>query len=129
MAYQAPKQWAHGDIPVASDMNKYSNSLNEVYSLYAGKALVPSVPVLWLGYLGTPTPSQYKYEIVHMFRWLMYVGEGNIYSADETESTALPNSAGGTGTNVFDLESVSWLAYGMRYIIKGVTVAMEVRDA
>lgn len=129
MAYQAPKQWAHGDIPVASDMNKYSNSLNEIYSLYAGKALVPSVPVLWLGHLGANSPSSYKYEIIHIYRWLIYVGEGNIYNATETESTALPNTAGSAGTNFFDLNGVSWLAYSDRYIIKGVTVAMEARDA
>lgn len=126
MAYSTPRQWAHGDTVTATEMNKYRDGLNEIYSVWAGKLLIPAVPVLWLGILGAPDASKYKYELVHKQRYLLYVGEGKLYSADETQTTTLANSAGGTGTNTYDLESVSWLSYGQRYIVKGVTVCMEV---
>lgn len=126
MAYSTPRQWQHGDTASAAEMNKYRDGLNEIYNLWAGKLLIPAVPVLWLGILGAPDASKYKYELVHKQRYILYVGEGKLYSADETQTATLANSAGGTGTNTYDLESVSWLSYGQRYIVKGVTVCMEV---
>lgn len=129
MAYSTPRQWAHGDTVNATEMNKYRDGLNEIYNVWAGKLLIPAVPVLWLGKLGGDSSANYKYELMHKQRWLIYIGEGKLYSADETQTTTLANSAGGTGTNVYDLEGVNWLSYGQRYIIKGVTVCMEVVSA
>ena len=129
MAYQTLPQWAHGDTVNAAAMNKYRDSLIAVHDIWAGKLPIPAVPVLWLGILGAPDASKYKYELMHKYRYLLYVGEGKLYSADESQTTTLANSAGGTGTNTYDLESVSWLSYGQRFIVKGVTVCMEVINA
>lgn len=129
MAYQTLPQWAHGDTVNAAAMNKYRDSLNAVRALSAGKLWIPATPVLWLGILGAPDTSKYKYELMHKYRYLIYIGEGKLYSADESETTTLANSAGGTGTNTYDLEGVNWLSYGQRYIVKGVTVCMEVGNA
>lgn len=126
MAYSVPKRWQHGNTVAAADLNKYSDGLNHIYAQvskleeFAVMAFgtygvtAPGVPVE----LATVVSSQ-----VHVWRWLVYKGAGKIFD-NAGNSTTLPDATSG-GTNIYDLDNVGWLSYGMTYYISGVEVCLE----
>lgn len=122
MAYSAPPTFAHGDYPTAANMTKLSDGLTAIYSaINSGKSvtfLVKSKDTT-LSYFSDSSPF---YVAVHVHRWLFYTGEGTLTNIAQTETTSLSDSG---GTNVYDLDSVSWLTYGMAYRITGVDFALE----
>jgi hypothetical protein len=116
MPYQVPPRPAHGDTIDAVLLNKYSDSLNAIYS---------ATPVTRLDFAVRKTMNaDTYYGYVHNRRYLYYKGSGKLYSADLSQTTALSDGSNG-GTNVYDLDSVAWLAYGAIYYATGVTAMIE----
>ena len=133
MAYAVPTVSAHGDMPTAASMNKYSDGLNAIYSgLNSGKRYICAATKRQYDTRASDTHNDAMYAQealsycvnVHLWRWLFYKGEGALKNIAETEQTPLSNDNPG-GTNVFDLDSVDWLNYGGVYEITGVTWAFE----
>lgn len=130
MAYTAPPQWAHGDIPTAANMQKYSDGLNAIYTAINGKKHIRASRLRqWLTrssdthHLGVTDALSYLLN-VHQWRWLLYQGAGTLSNVAGSETTSLPDTTNG-GTNTFDLDSVDWLNYGMIYRVNGVNFALE----
>jgi hypothetical protein len=122
MSYSAPPAFAHGDYPTAANLTKLSDGLSFIYaSLNSGKSvtfLVKSKDTT-LSYFSDSSPFNV---CVHIHRWLFYTGEGTMKNIAQTQTTSLPDAG---GTNIFDLDSVEWLTYGMPYMITGVDFALE----
>jgi hypothetical protein len=129
MAYSAPPLWEHGDIPTAADMNKYSDGLTAIYNAINGKRHAPAAR--WRQYLSASADTHFlavttdnSYCVnIHTQRFLFYGGSGQLTNLAGTETTSLPDNTG--GTNIFDLDSVGWLNYGLVYEITGVQWAFE----
>lgn len=117
MAYSAPPSFAHGDYPTAANLTKFSDGLNAIYTAVNGKSAVFCARTKESG-----TDANSFYTLVHVFRWLFYTGEGSITNIAQDETTPLPDTG---GTNIFDLNTVDWLTYGMVYRATGVTFALE----
>lgn len=117
MAYSAPPQNVHGDYPTAANLTKYSDGLTAIYNAVSGKSAVWCARTKESG-----TDANSFYTLVHVFRWLFYTGEGTLTNVAQNETTSLPD---GGSTNIFDLNTVDWLTYGMPYRITGVDFALE----
>lgn len=120
MAYSVPDQWAHGDVPTAAKMNKYSDGLTALTS--------------WLGqYVGMATPKnngQTLY-LVHQWRWLWYIS-----TAASTATISDPSGvnsdvtlADATAMTVYDLSNVTWLVQGTPYELTGFDYVSEDYEA
>lgn len=118
MAYSVPTPKAHGDTVSSADMQKYSDSLAAIYAaISSGKSVCFASRQKEAG-----SASDSFYTQIHTLRWLIYTGAGQVASFDGAHTSSL---ADGGGTNVYDLESVGWLSYGMPYKITGVNFAIE----
>jgi len=116
MSYQVPKRWSHGDIPVAADMNKYSDSLNAIHDI-TGDALrgYPSAKL--------QAGEDENHFFVHRYRWLWYIGSGTLEDADaENETITL---SGDTTPKRYDLSSVSWLTVGKLFYVSDCAWCQE----
>lgn len=119
MAYDPPKVWAHGDIPTAAFMQKYSDSLNAIYAILGDDNTEPAIEELRDG----------KQAIfIHRFRWLHFRDSGTLRQYGGGENTQVALSAGADENMVMDLDSISWLTYGMLYEVEGVKFVFEHRN-
>lgn len=121
MAYQIPPQWAHGDIPTAVLMQKYSDALNAIHAI-TGDVLkaFPSAHVL------AGVDNDY-HVFVHRYRWLRYQSTGTIEDiADPTNNTQTLSEDG--EPTILDLNTIDWLFPGKLYAVTGCTWAQEARD-
>lgn len=119
MPYSVPPTWAHGDEVTAAKLQKYSDSIAFLYAAYNGKNR--HFAVTQLG----NNSAQIYYFVVHRFKWLWFRGEGRmaIFGAPEIGADL---SSGSAWVTKLDLDSFSsWLHYGNRYLITGVTFAFE----
>lgn len=120
MAYQVPKQFVHGDIPTAADMQKYSDALNAIHDRTGDVLRVfPSAHVL--------AGNDHDYHVfVHRYRWLYYQSTGTIEDiADPTNNTQTLSEDG--EPTLLDLNTIDWLYPGKLYAVTGCTWAMECR--
>lgn len=142
--YALPKtDWAHGDFPVAAELNKLSTAQTHINELNYASARVDLVPY------NTVDDTVWRYTFTHRKRYLYYLTDGSqaavlpyaaTYSAPTTWNSPSWRSANGTslsgsvgnlddidgGVQVFDLDSLDWLQYGERYVVYDVWGAMEV---
>ena len=123
MAYEVPRQWAHGDVPTGALMQRYSNSLNALKPLvdtYSRK-----------NQAGWVQGDDSKYMFVHVHRWLFYTlddGSGNIYDPDfpDNSATLSETDAESEGNYYrFDLSGLPWLYPGKMYRVDGVDGCFE----
>ena len=109
------RQWTHGDTNAAAYFAAYSTELTALYGAVGDVDFIPCVP----GQYG----SGNEYYFFHQNRWLHYLSTGQIKSIDGTQQATL-SPVGDTFT-AFDLQSLSWLAYGQMYKVVGCAMASE----
>ena len=109
------RQWSHGDTVSAANMNAYSTELTALHARILNTRIRMA------------TPNQYGsgniYRFVHRNRWLHFKSTGQIKNAAGTQQATL-SPINDTYTS-FDLQSVSWLAYGDLYQVVGCQMASE----
>ena len=109
------RQWAHGDGNTAAYFNAYSTELTALRAAIKDAEIVPCVPDQY----GTGN----IYWFVHRNRWLHFKSTGLIKNADASQQATL-SPVNDTYTS-FDLQSLSWLAYGQLYQVVGCQMACE----
>ena len=109
------RQWSHGDTVSAANMNAYSTELTALHDRIGNTRIRMA------------TPNQYGsgniYRFVHRNRWLHFKSTGQIKNAAGTQQATL-SPINDTYTS-FDLQSLSWLAYGDLYQVVGCQMASE----
>ena len=109
------RQWSHGDTVSAANMNAYSTELTALHARILNTRIRMA------------TPNQYGsgniYRFVHRNRWLHFKSTGQIKNAAGTQQATL-SPINDTYTS-FDLQSLSWLAYGDLYRVVGCQMASE----
>jgi len=125
MAYSKPDQWSHGDVPDATAMNKYSDSIAAIYAV-ANAVNMPAQLWSYENYDGTNFADS-DYYLVHRYRWLVYRGDGEIVDPAGVGSNV---NVSGSGTSIltYDLDEVSWLTPGKLYQLKDFVFALEDRQ-
>lgn len=109
------QQWSHGDTNPASALNAYGTALTALRASIKDAEIVPCVPHKY----GTGN----IYRFVHRNRWLHFKSTGQIKNATGTQQATL-SPVNDTYTS-FDLQSLSWLAYGDFYQVVGCDMACE----
>lgn len=127
MAYAVPKVWVHGDVLVAADLNKYRDGLNEIRNKSKDRAINFCFSDLRGGFqpgFGNTQPltDDCAFYFVHKRRLLWFKGKGKVMSLDGTKFAPVSVDSGWSS---YDLDSVSWLAYGMLYRVVGVGGCVE----
>lgn len=120
MSYSVPPRWSHGDIPDATAMNKYSDSLDAIY------AVLGDAQMFFPAAAAIPAEDNDQHYLIHRYRWLWFEGAGAIEDPSGAGDD-VTLSDDGAPTRV-DLRSVSWLAPGMLYKVTGSTWCMETRN-
>jgi hypothetical protein len=121
MAYQVPKQWVHGNIPTAADMNKYSDAQNAIHDITGDRLYARPAAHALVG-----VDNDY-HVFVHRYRWLYYQSTGTIEDiADPTNNTQTLSEDG--EPTLLDLNTIGWLYPGKLYAVTGCTWAAESRD-
>ena len=109
------RQWSHGDKVTAAYLNAYSTGLTTLRNVIKDAEIVSCVP------------NQYGsgniYWFVHRQRWLHFKSTGQIKNAAGTQQATL-SPINDTYTS-FDLQTLSWLAYGQLYQVVGCQMACE----
>lgn len=122
--YSPPPHWQHGDQPTAGAMNLYSQDIISIYGVYGPVSFNVAIRSIRLEEFELRGPEYYTF--LHRYRWLHYLGDGEISSMDGTNTNNLADTAG--AVKVFDMTTVDWLAYGELYKVSGLTFACEVQD-
>jgi hypothetical protein len=119
IAYSPPPVWNHGDIPTAALLQTYSDSLNAIYAILGDDNTEPAIEELRDG----------KQAIfIHRFRWLHFRDGGTMRQYGGTEDTQVALTADANENKVMDLDTISWLTYGMLYEVEGVKFVFEHRN-
>lgn len=113
MAYQIPERWTQGEAVTAAKMNKYSDSLNALYEKIGDTNLNFAVP------------RDMSRVFVHRFRWLHYSNEGTLMDINGTEDSFINLSGEENEFDLYDLETIPWLQYGMMYRVDDCYMACE----
>ena len=115
-AYAVPPNFAHGDKPTAANLNKIADGSLHVYERtpdFAWEDLTPE--------LGNGERMSFQ----HFRRYLHYKSSGQVIDpAGLGDTVSLPNTTDDY-KNSYDLDQISWLAYGADYIVQGVSYAAE----
>lgn len=118
MAYQVPKQWSHGDEVCASELQKYSDSLNYLNSLTATSGRNYATPFSQF------TDTQ-QFWFIHSRPLLIYVSTGVLSDPSGLNEDVTLSNEDGQYYNSYDLDTISWLNYGDLYKVVGCSVCME----
>lgn len=119
-SYVVPQQWARGDTVSAANLNKYKGALDAAHGLLGDDRFVWAVR--------QNNTEDRGYFLNNTWRWLHYVGTGNIVdAADVGEDVTLTGS--GLTVQTYDLQSVDWLTPGMLYEVKDAMFAVEDYEA
>ncbi len=123
--YAAPKIWQHGDIPTASEFNKYSDSLNYLDARTGGFLNYATTWAPTNTPLSFPVSENSGYYFFHLWPWLHYMGESatlrdplglhDEISLPDTEGTIMQ----------YDLAQVPWLSTGRKYYVNAAVMASE----
>lgn len=120
--------WEHGDIPVAADMQAYSDSLNAAYALLEPEKN-RSYPIpfegTWYNYPDKADPELKGFVFVHRFRWLMYRGQTGKLIDMSGQNTEV-NFDSANAWDILDLHGISWLVPGMVYRVSDINACCEV---
>ena len=114
MTYQVPPRWNEDDAATAAALNKYNDALAAVNTLIGETSI----------YIAMPAISEAHFALVHRFRWLHFLSNGEIVDPTGANSSITLTEQNGTYT-VYDLQLVPWLAEGMYYKVTGVTFCAE----
>ncbi|MHB0874574.1 MAG: hypothetical protein ACYC5O_00875 [Anaerolineae bacterium] len=114
--------YVHGNQPDASDLNAIKNDLNDMYPwsdrnspVFFGHELQP---VAIAATAGGVAYSERGFIVCHRWRYLRWRGAGVIESVDGLYEQSLSDTDPEGEPQVMDLDSLSWLAYGMQYRVK-----------
>ena len=108
------RTWAHGDRPTHTDMNTYGTSLTEAHTAMG------DVAWQWL----YPKGSEATFTGLHTHRYLKFQSNGEIVDPSGINAP-VSISEDETGFGVYDLDQLTWLAYGGMYTVTGVSVCCE----
>lgn len=115
-----------GDLVTITILNQIKDNINAAYAALGTDAYN------W----GAPVNPEHAYDgelklegsllsFWHRFRWLAYGSAGVLVDpSGDGDSVSLSDPEAGS-LGFYDLESISWLAYGMYYRVEGVTWAQE----
>lgn len=123
MAYQVPRQWAHGDVPTGALMQRYSDSLNFLKTQVDSRSRMNQA--------GWVEGDDSKYMFVHVHRYLHYQiddGSGTIYDPDNAENSSSLSETDAAYEGAwgrFDLSGLAWLYPGKMYRVDGVDGCFE----
>ena len=115
-AYAVPPTFAHGDYPLAAELNKIRDG-----QLYFYETLPTYGPRPCVREVGTGEQVTFT----HRHRWLHYKSTGTIIDPAGIEPDIDLSNPSDSWVNVYDLDSIAWLAYGALYYVEGVTFASE----
>lgn len=122
MSYSTPKTWTHGDTVPAAEMQKYSDGLDAIRSLFVEEKISWAIPQSMMD------DTQLHY-IVHKRRWLIYRSTGEIRHPTEPETYAAISLSDSETINAVDVDQeVSWLTAGQLYVVVGCSIAFEDED-
>jgi hypothetical protein len=79
--------------------------------------------------ISTVTIANPRWWFLHRWRYLRWVGSGTIYSADRVYSQSLGDTTPAGSVQVMDLETVSWMSYGMEYWVEGGALTWAEEDS
>ena len=110
-----PKVWTFRDVVPAAELNKIGTALTEAHALLGDAGLNP----LCL------KSSEATFHIRHTHRFLYFGSNGKIQDPAGLGDDVGVSEDSATGHGVHDLDSVSWLTYGMLYRVVGVSCCIE----
>ncbi len=110
-----PKTWTFRDAVPAAELNKISTSLTEAHTLLGDAGLNPLCR----------KSSEATFYMRHTHRFLHFASSGKIKDPSGIGEDVGISEDSDTGHGVHDLESVSWLTYGMLYLVSGVSCCVE----
>lgn len=116
MSYAVPRQWSHGDQPVATDMQKYSDGLAYLEPLL--DAVIRNHAHPYSLYEDTQ-----EFWLIHTQRYLVFSSTGRIVdpaAVGEDVSLSTDGTYGG-----HDLDAIPWMSYGKLYKVIGCSVCFE----
>jgi hypothetical protein len=105
----------HSEYPLAADLNDFSTAEDEIYAVLGDVALNYAVPA---------EVSSGEFTLFHKYRWLFFRSVGVIVDPSGVGDDVSISEAD-SGTSKYDLDSVSWLVYGARYVVTGVSFCGE----
>lgn len=114
MAVTVPN-FSHGDTLSAAQVNQYKTAIDELASKMTGYSPARLVKT-----------GDTKTYIVHSKRWLRYNDNGSIESLDGANTVSLSDPGPNAAFAFYDLDSLSWMAYGLGYYVINVDYAEEV---
>ena len=115
MPYSVPATWAYLEYPTAAKMNQYKTGLDSIYA----QTGTYKVNVCVCKRISTVE----HYYIVHLQRWLLYLGGGRILDpANVNDPVTLSSS--GIWTS-YDLSSIDWFYPGKLYQVQDVECCFE----
>lgn len=97
-------------------MNKYSDSLNAIYAKLGDSNFNLAVP------------KSLNRVFVHRFRWLHYSDNGTLMDINGSEDSMISLSGENGEFDLYDLESVPWLQYGMMYRVDDCDMCCELDE-
>jgi hypothetical protein len=141
--YAQPPTYTHGSFPTDTDtatattqpLQVLSDNCNAIAELItdgttpAANELLPkrNPAIYWNrekdDYISGQNDKNSDFCFTHTHRYLHYKSSGTIEDIAGLESAvSLPNES---TYNVYDLDTVSWLVYGMAYLVRGVDFCAE----
>lgn len=124
MAYTTISKFEEGDNFTHTDYNAIRSNLIDLHDKHPGVMRNHAASVSHDHGFWSSVFQDSEQTFTHTFRYLAYKSTGAI-----RDITGLADdvSLSDTGDiNFFDLDTVGWLAYGMTYIVTGVTHCIEV---
>jgi hypothetical protein len=106
--------FAEGEYPVASELNKFSTSLNAIHTIMGDSAV--NLATIQAG-------SGSHFTIIHTMRYLWFRSTGLLVDpAGIEDSISLSDPDRPTK---YDLDTVTWLTYGATYYVTGCAWCAE----
>lgn len=111
----------HGDTVTNTQWNNLRTAIESAYTTLGVTAINPA---------GEVSAEKNGYEdsaisMFHRFRWLAYTSTGILRDPSGLGADVALTDGDAAGANFYDLESVSWLTYGMYYKVIGITACQE----
>lgn len=105
----------HGDYPLASTINSINDALDDAHDKMGDSARVYTVSI--------ESSSIYTFFHKHKYLWFQSNGTIEDISGGGGESVSISEENG--QPTKYNLDSVSWLYYGLIYRVTGVSWCME----
>lgn len=109
MAFTTPHTFAHGEYPIADDMNIFSDN-----DVYFNGIINPNI-------FGVRQGSRITF--LHTYRFLWFNGSGTIVDLAGVGDTVSISDDG--SPTQYDLDSISWMAYGKIFLVVNCDWSME----